>query len=260
MRNIIVLISVLLLFNSCDLLTGKSKDKAGSEVVVVKKSTTPKIKNGKKKYYFATGELKSIVEYKDNKKTGVSETFYKSGEKQYSIPYLDGMKHGVVKWYYKDGKVYRETNYVRGKKDGFQKKFWENGKLKSELLYKADLLAVGLREISNLGKEKSTPYIKVEKMDLMKTKEEYVLKFRLSNGRKKVKFYQGKLIEGKFFPENGRGFRDLETKGGVAELRIAIRKGFNIDKDVDIVAIETTAYQNKRVLSVVVPVSVRNSN
>lgn len=260
MRNFVLLISALLVFNSCDLLTGKSKEQVKSKEVQKVETAVSKEKNGTKKYHFATGELKSIVQYKNNKKVGVSETFYKSGEKQYDIPYLDGMKHGVVKWYYKDGKVYRETNYVRGKKDGYQKKFWENGKIKSEFLYKEDLLSAGLKEITKTGKVKSVPSIKVEKINLLKTKEEYVLKFRLSNGHKKVKFYQGKLIEGKFFPENGRGFKELETKVGVGELRLSVPKGFNISKDMHIVAMETTAYQNKRILSIVVPVAVRNSN
>lgn len=261
MRNITLLISALLLLNSCDLLTGKSKEQTKSKEIKKVEASAPKVKNGIKKYHFDTGELKSIVQYKDNKKIGVSKTFYKSGEKQYDIPYLDGQKHGVVKWYYKDGKVYRETNYVRGKKDGYQKKFWDNGKLKSEFSYKNNLLSIGLKEIAKSGKEKSTPYIKVEKINLMKTKEEYVLKFRLSNGRKKVKFYQGKLIEGKFFPEKGgRGYKELETKAGVGELRMAVPKGFNIDKNIHIVAMESTAYQNKRILSIVIPVSIQNTN
>jgi antitoxin component YwqK of YwqJK toxin-antitoxin module len=260
MKNIVLLISALLLLNSCDFLTEKSKEQVEGKEIQKKEATAPKVKNGTKKYYFDTGELKSIVQYKDNKKTGVSETFYKTGEKQYDIPYVDGMKHGVVKWYYKDGKVYRETNYIKGKKDGYQKKFWENGKIKSEFFYKNDLLGVGLKEITKSGKVKSVPSIKVEKIDLMNSKEEYVLKFRLSNRHKKVKFYQGKLIEGKFFPANGRGFKELETKAGVGELRIPVPKGFNINKDVHVVAMETTAYQNKRVLTIVVPVSVRNPN
>lgn len=258
MKNIVLLISALLVLNSCDLLKGKSKEQIESKKIQKKEATAPKVKNGIKKYHFDTGELKSIVQYKDNKKTGVSETFYKTGEKQYDIPYVDGMKHGVVKWYYKDGKVYRETNYIKGKKDGYQKKFWENGKIKSEFFYKKDLLGIGLKEITKSGKEKSVPSIKVEKINLMKTKEEYVLKFRLSNGHKKVKFYQGKLIEGKFFPVNGRGFKELETKAGVGEVRLSVPKGFNISKDIHVVAMETTAYQNKRILSIVTPVSVRN--
>lgn len=260
MKNIGLLISVLLLLNSCDLQTRKSKESIKSKEIQTVETTVPKVKNGTKKYYFKTGELKSIVEYKDNTKIGVSETFYKTGEKQYDIPYLDGMKHGVVKWYYLDGKVYRETNYIKGKKDGFQKKYWENGELKSELFYKQDLLSVGLKEITKTGKEKSVPTIKVEKINLMSTKEEYVLHFRLSDGHKKVKFYQGKLIEGKFFPENGRGFQELETKAGVGELRLSVPKGFNFDKNIYIVAVEKTAYQNDRVLSAMVPLAIRNPN
>ncbi len=260
MKNIVFLISALLILNSCDLLTGKSKEKTESKAIETVKATDPKVKNGTKKYYFNTGELKSIVQYEDKKKVGMSETFYKTGEKQYDIPYVDGMKHGVVKWYYKDGRVYRETNYVKGKKNGLQKKYWENGKIKSELLYKDDMLGVGLKEIAKSGKEKSIPFIKVEKINLMKTKDEYVLKFRLSNGRTKVHFYQGKLIDGVFFPKNGRGFQELVTKAGVGELRLSVPKGFNFDKDIHVVALEYTAYQNDRVLATTFPIALRNPN
>ncbi|WP_321317737.1 hypothetical protein [Labilibaculum sp.] len=267
MKNIVLLISALFLITSCDLIVGGvnlikkvSEKKIETHENKVSEQLTPKVKNGTKKYYFGTGELKSIVEYKDNKKVGISTTFYKTGEKQYDIPYVDGMKHGVVLWYYKDGKVYRETNYEKGKKNGFQKKFWENGKLKSELLYKNDMLGVGLKEYAKTGKEKSEPYIKVEKIDLLKTKEEYVFKFRLSNGRNKVQFYQGKLIDGKFLPIGTRGLVELKTTAGVGELRIPISKGFNIEKNIPIVAVEKTTYQNDRILSVMVPVSIRNPN
>ena len=259
MKNLTYLLILLFAFNSCDFIkqmTEKKQEKAVEENTVASK---PKIKNGVKKYYFDTGELKSIVNYKNNKKVGISETFYKSGEKQYDIPYVDGMKHGVVKWYYKDGKVYRETDYIKGKKSGYQRKFWENGKLKSEAFYKDNLASIGLKEISKTDKKKSTPTIEVQKINLLKTKQEYVLKFKLSTGRKKVKFYQAKLIDGKFFPENGgKGIKELKTVAGVGELRIPVGKGFNIDKDINIVAVESTAYQNKRIISKKVHVSVRN--
>ena len=259
MKNITYLILFLFVFNSCDLIQEKFSKKQEESVEKTTDTSKPKIKNGPKKYYFNTGELKSIVNYKDNKKVGVSETFYKTGEKQYDIPYVDGMKHGVVKWYYKDGKVYRETDYKKGKKSGYQRKYWENGKLKSEAFYKNNLASIGLKEISKSNKTKAAPTIKVQKINLLASKQEYVLKFKLSNGRKKVMFYQGDLIEGKFFPENGgKGIVEIKTVAGVGEMRIPVGKGFNINKDINIVAVESTAYQNKRIISRKVNVSVRN--
>ncbi|WP_372753601.1 toxin-antitoxin system YwqK family antitoxin [Labilibaculum sp.] len=259
MKNSLILISVLFVFSSCDFFHKKAKEEvAGKEDKVVNTSNS-KGKNGTEKYYFGTGELKSIVHYKDNKKVGISETFYQSGEKQYDIPYVDGMKQGAVKWYYKDGKVYRETTYFKGKKDGIQKKFWENGHLKSELYYEKDMLSRDLKEYTKSGKEKTVPSIKVEKIDLLKSSEEYVLRFRLSNGRKNVQFYQGNLIEGKFFPSKGtKGFVVLKTVGGVGELRVRVPKGFNVNKKIPIVAVEKTAYQNDRLLSTVVPLVIQN--
>jgi hypothetical protein len=259
MKNSLILISILFLLSSCDLFSKKaSKEESGKQIEAVKTSDS-KGKNGIQKYYFGTGELKSIVHYKDNKKVGMSETFYQSGEKQYDIPYVDGMKQGLVKWYYKDGKVYRETSYLKGKKEGPQKKFWTNGRLKSEMNYHEDMLSLGIKEYAKSGKEKSVPTIKVEKIDLLKTSQEYVLRFKLSNGRKNVQFYQGELIDGKFFPaKGGRGFAMLKTVGGVGELRMRISKGFVTDKKIPIVAVEKTAYQNDRILTTLVPIHIRN--
>lgn len=259
MKNISYLLLFLLAFTACDFSSQKSEK---TKLVSSEKKTVtskPKLKNGVKKFYFNTGELKSIVNFKNNLKFGVSETFYKSGEKQYDIPYVKGMKHGIVKWYYKDGKVYRETAYEMGKKSGYQRKYWENGNLKSEAFYKANLASIGLKEISKTNKEKATPTIKVQKINLLEKRGEYVLKFTLSNKRKKVQFYQGKLLDGKFFPENGgRGIKEIKTIAGVGELRIPVRKGFTIDKNLTIVAVESTAYQNKRIISKEVNVGVRN--
>lgn len=265
MKRLSFILVSLFLFSSCDLIVEGFKS-----IKLIKEETqkenkpdaeiaTPNVKNGVKKYHFKTGELKSIVTYKDNKKVGVSETFYKSGEKQYDIPYVDGMKHGAVKWYYKDGKVYRETEYIKGKKSGFQKKYWENKKLKSQTKYFENLLCLGLKEFNKKGIEKKVPYVTVEKQNLVSAKNKYILKFRLSNGRKKVKFFIGKLIDGKFFPENGgRGFSELEVKAGVGTMEISVPKGFNIDKTVNIIAVESTVYQNKRLLKKSVAISVRN--
>jgi hypothetical protein len=224
----------------------------------VEKSKTPKVKNGEKKYYYNTGELKSIVNYKNNKKVGVSHTFYPSGEKQYDIPYVDGMKHGKVIWYYKSGKVYRETDYVKGKKTGMQRKYWENGQLKSEMPFKNSLPGKGLREIGNTGKEKKVAYIKVEKIDKLASAGKYILKFRLSNGRKKVKFYAGTLSEGKYFSELGKGIMEMKTVSGVGEFVFHIPPGFQVIKDFQVIAVESTSYKNKRIISKKVPISVRN--
>ena len=265
MRNIIVLVISLLMFSSCDLIVGgiqsilKIKEETEKkEDVKEEDARKPKVKNGEKRYYYDSGQLKSIVTYKDNKKVGVSHTYYKSGEKQYDIPYQDGKKHGKVLWYYKSGKVYRETEYQNGKKNGTQRKFWEDGKLKSELNYKDNMLSTGLKEYSNTGKQKSTPHIKVEEINTLRTTGEYTIRLKMSNGNKRVQFYQGELIEGKFFPKDGRGFMELRTKSGVGELKIRIQSGYQMTKDFYVVAVESTPYKNKRVLSKKIPISIRN--
>ncbi|WP_282015361.1 toxin-antitoxin system YwqK family antitoxin [Marinifilum flexuosum] len=266
MKKIILLSLVVIMFSSCDLIVSavdsiktinretKKQEEVKKENQVIYKQP----KNGVKKYKYDNGNIKSIVTFKDGKKVGVSNTFYKSGEKQYDIPYQDGKKHGKVIWYYKSGKVYRETDYKLGKKDGYQRKYWESGNLKSEMVYKDNMFSKGLKEINNSNKVKSTPKILVDEIDRVKTTGEYILRFSLSNDRKKVVYYIGELVEGKYFPADGKGFMELPSKNGIAEYKFKVGKGTQLIKNVKLVAIESTSYKNKRVLSVSVPISVRN--
>ncbi|WP_321299128.1 hypothetical protein [Marinifilum fragile] len=266
MKKLILLFLVAIIFSSCDLIVSavdsiKTINRETKKQEVVKKENKvvyKQPKNGVKKYKYDNGNIKSIVTFKDGKKVGVSNTFYKSGEKQYDIPYKEGKKHGKVIWYYKDGKVYRETDYKFGKKDGYQRKYWESGNLKSEMVFKENMLSTGLKEIDNSNKVKTTPKIIVDKIDRVATANEYILRFRLSNGRNKVVYYIGELIEGKYFPADGKGFMELPSKNGIAEYKFKVNKGSQLIKDVKLIAIESTAYKNKRVLSVSEPISVRN--
>lgn len=266
MRTLITTSLFLIFFSSCELIVSKiesfrSDNKEINNQSVEeeeKENSNSTVKNGVKNFYHKNGKIKSIVTYKDNKKVGVSHTFYKTGEKQYDIPYLEGKKHGKVIWYYQSGKVYRETEYKLGKKDGFQKKYWESGKLKSEAFYKENMLSIGLKEISNTNKVKSEPKIIVDKIDNVATTGEYVLRFKLSNGKKKVSFYFGELVEGKYFPVDGRGLYELQTKNGIAEYKFKIEKGTQLIKDIQLIAIESTSYQNERIISLKIPISKRN--
>ncbi|RUT73041.1 toxin-antitoxin system YwqK family antitoxin [Ancylomarina longa] len=262
-----ILTIILIFLSSCNLNVDgiksffNSRKEVGKKTEIVKKEvTTPKIKNGEVKYYYKSGKVKSIVNFKDNKKVGVSHTFYKTGEKQYEIPYVDGMKDGKVIWFYRSGKVYRTTEFRRGKKTGYQRKYYENGKLKSENFYKNSLLSTGLREISNTGKVKAVPHIVIQKINQLKTSQTYIVRLKLSNLSKKVTFYNGELIDGKFFPENGRGFMEIPSKKGVADIKFHINKGFQLNNTLHIIAVETTYYKNKRLLSKNIPISVRNPN
>ena len=126
MKLILILLSVFML-SSCDFI----KDKLSSKENVLDPSTSidfisinKKLRNGKVRFNFPSGKLKSIVSYKDYKKIGTSHTYYETGGIQYEIPYVNGKKNGLVKWFYKSGKLYRLTNYKEGLKHGLQKKYW----------------------------------------------------------------------------------------------------------------------------------------
>jgi len=260
-----ILTIILIFLNSCNLnIDGiksffNSKKEVSKKTEIVKKEVaTPKVKNGEVTYYYKSGKVKSIVNFKDNKKVGVSHTFYNTGEKQYEIHYVDGMKDGKVIWFYQSGKVYRTTEFRRGKKTGYQLKYYENGKLKSENLYKNNMLAQGLREISNTGKVKSTPEIEYQKINQLSNSETYIIRLKLSNSSKRVKFYNGELVDGKYFPENGRGFMEIPSHKGRAEIKFHLSKGFQLNNTLHIIAVETTYYKNTRILSKNIPISIRN--
>lgn len=256
MKYYILSLLLVLGLSSC-VFTGK-KTEEKKEIKETEKDIEVKYvqkKEGEKRYKYPSGKLKSIVNFKNGKKVGNSETFYESGEKQYDIPYVDGKKHGKVIWYYKSGKVYRETDYVKGKRTGWIRKYWEDGGLKSEMEVKNSYYSTRLREINQKGKEKKKPYITVQKIDKIQEKGEFILRFKLNNGRKSVKFYIGSLIEGKYFPPNGKGYMELPTKRGVADVILNLSVGHEINKEISVIAVEKTAYQNKRILIKKVPVS-----
>ena len=249
-------------FSSCNFIarTMESfvvKEQQKKKVEKEEKVKYVKKKEGEMRYQYPSGKLKSIVNYKNGKKIGMSHTYYESGEKQYDIPYVDGKKHGKVIWYYKSGKIYRETDYVKGKRTGWVRKYWEDGSLKSEIEMKNNCYATNLKEISNTGKVKKKPYITVQRIDKIQENGEYTLRFTLHNGRKNAKFYSGKLIEGKYFPANGRGFAEIPSRNGLAEIKFNLPPDYEINNDVNVVTFEKTAYQNKRVLSKKVSVSIR---
>jgi hypothetical protein len=232
-----------------------------TSVIVDSTSTDKKSLNGKVRYKFTSGKLKSIVNYKDNKKVGTSHTYYETGEKQYEIPYVNGKKDGLVKFFYKSGRLYRSTTYKEGLKQGLQKKYWEIGKIKSEMRFEKDMMCKGLREITKAGKQKAEPKIIVKHVNLLDQSGMYHLELSMNKKYKYVQFYIGDLLNGKCLPVKVRShLSGLETKKGKATFAFSVPKGRHINRDIPIVAVVKTLYQNHYILSVKTNVSIRNPN
>ena len=263
MKLILLVISIFIL-SSCDFTRekfSKENDAVEQSFSVDSNSKDKKKLNGKVRYKFPSGKLKSIVNYKDNKKIGTSRTFYETGEKQYEIPYVDGKKHGLVKWFYKSGKLYRSTSYKEGLKHGAQIKYWESGKVKSEMFFEANMMCTGLVEISNTGKQKKAPQIQVKHVNLLRQTNMYHLELSLNKKFRNVQFYIGELVNGKCLPiKVNSSLSELKTKKGKAVFKFSIPKGSSTDRDIPIVAVVKTSYQNQYVLTTKTKVDVRNPN
>ncbi|MCZ4694797.1 hypothetical protein DWB61_12255 [Ancylomarina euxinus] len=259
-----LILLLIFLLSSCDFIVekfSKKNDVVEQSFSIDSSSTDSKSINGEVRYKFPSGKLKSIVNYKDNKKIGISHSFYETGEKQYEIPYVDGKKHGEVKWFYKSGKLYRSTSYIAGAKHGPQRKYWEDGKIKSEMNYMDNMMCAGLKEFTNIGKQKEEPQIKVKHVNLLRDSDMYHLELSLNMKFKNVQFYIGELLNGKSLPVKVNSFMsELETKKGKAIFKFSIPKGRNANRDIPIVAVVKTAYQNYYILSTKTNVNVRNPN
>ena len=263
MKLTLILLLVFLL-SSCNFIMEKFSSKGeivDHSVIVDSSSSDKKSLNGEVRYKFPSGKLKSIVNYKDNKKVGTSHTYYETGEKQYEIPYVNGKKDGLVKFFYKSGRLYRSTSYKGGLKHGLQKKYWEIGKLKSEMLFESDMMCLGLKEITKAGKIKAEPRIIVKHVNLLEQTGMYNLELSMDKKYRGVQFYIGELLSGKCLPVKVNShLTGLETKKGKATFTFSIPRGHKIDRDIPIVALVKTSYQNHYVLSTKTNVSVRNQN
>lgn len=263
MKYTLLVLSIFAL-SSCNFIMeqfSKKDDVVEQSFTIDSSSTDSKSLNGEVRYKFPSGKLRSIVNYKNNKKIGTSHSFYETGEKQYEIPYVDGKKHGVVKWFYKSGKLYRATTYKKGLKSGPQKKYWESGKIKSEMDYVDNMMCTGLREFTNTGKQKTKPQIRVKQINLLRQSNMYHLELSVDKKYRGVQFYIGELENGKCLPVKVNSFlSELETKKGKAIFKFSIPKGNSIDREIPIVAVVKTPYQNNYVLRTTAKVSVRNPN
>ena len=152
---------------------------------------------------------------------------------------MNNKKHGKRYTYHSTGKVWKEQSYVEGKLDGICKRYDRNGKVSAEYMYKAGLPAVGLKEFTNLGKERVQPTLKIQKIDQVASAHKYKLKLSLTGENlkriKSVEFYMGDLIEGKYFHKNLSPAKATSSKTG--EFSFGVPKGHVINKTYNIIAV-----------------------
>jgi uncharacterized protein len=137
----------------------------GKKTLVSKELYINDKKEGESQYYYNTGELKEIVNYKDGKKDGYSKQFDKEGTvislNQFKDGYLvsrerinrkdeQGLRQGTHKTFYEDGSLKREVNFLDDQLHGYYREFDEDGYLLQALRYERGAV---IEEIDEEAKE-----------------------------------------------------------------------------------------------------------
>lgn len=174
---------------------------------------------------------------------GLSKRYSKSGKLLESINYADNKKDGDRITYHSNGKVYKEQLYLDGRLNGICKRYERDGQVSAEYEYKNGLPGIGLKRYTNLGKLRPDPEINIEKNDRIRTTGTYVIGLSLSGEEassfKSVEFFEGQLIEGKYYHKNLSPAKKLTDK--TAEIQIKLPKGSSINKTLNIVAVCKTS-------------------
>lgn len=166
------------------------------------------IKNGPIKVYHANGNLKTIVNYKDGVKDGISYLYYDDGETiQLALPYEDGKRQGTSKKYFKTGDLYAETTYEHNDLHGVRKTYFRSGKTKAEFPYGYGFPGVGVVEYLTNGEKKQMP-------EITYTQEASIIYLTTSEPCKSAEFHIGSLIEDQYFDELSHDLKLLPRKDG----------------------------------------------
>ena len=192
-------------------------------------------------------------------RNGTAIRYTKSGKIVEKIPYVMGKKEGVRLTYHTTGKVYKEQPYKDNKLNGICKRYDRQGKLTAEYPYKNGVPGTGLVEYTNLGKKRPDPQISVKRKDQLKTQGRYVLVLSLTGKGaeriKSVQFYNGKLIDGKYFHKNLMPARNITSKKG--EIVFELSRGLELDKTINVIAVAKTYTGLILILQKPVKISVR---
>ncbi len=258
---LVLLLSVTLGLTSCDFF-GSSNSGKNSDANEV---NADGIFYRKQHYYndpSAPVEWKVSLKKNEDGETvrqGVSIRYSKSGKVYEEVNYENNLKQGTRLTYHGNGKVWKEQVYNNGKLDGICKRYDREGRITAEYPYKNGYPGIGLKEYTNLGVEREMPKLHIQKIDQVRTANKYKLKLSLTgenlNRIKSVKYYNGDLIEGKYFHKNMIEAKPTSAKTG--ELSFGVPNGYVLNKTFNVVAVAITTDGLKLILQDKVSISVR---
>lgn len=163
--------------------------------------------------YDPNGDLKSRVTVKDSVLNGPAESYYEGGKVlKAKFQYRNGKKHGLEKRYYKSGELYRERDYRNGRLQGTERRYFRTGKLRTEVEYKDSNPSTGLIEFKTNG-EKIVNWPELT-MKQGRTADGLIrLTFFFSDRSKVVRYYEGELLEGRYFDRSQTPLTEIAGVG-----------------------------------------------
>lgn len=217
MKKIIIAFSVVLLALLCACNNGaKSKTSKGEEAendsILVQKtyhSGGGLFKVSRAKKVIIDGKEKFIID-------GENLEYYKTPQNALSSKafYKEGKRHGLFQKFYTDGKLYYEVNYENGKMDGVKKSYYKDGTLMAEMPYKKGLLGTGSVEYTSKGIAIAPMDLKVWYKKNGSSVTVYAKVLNKGKVTKRVEFFNGYLIEGKYYHKN---LQSVPMKDGIAK-------------------------------------------
>jgi len=202
-----------------------------------------KIISGDFTKFWDNGNISAEMTFKDKKLHGRAVKYYKDGKKRSEQKYINGKLEGIQKRYYTSGALYKEETYVNGKRHGLTSKFREGGLLMTEAIYKNGFPGTELKEYLTDGTiKKIYPEIVVIEEESLRKNGTLKITVFLSDKSKKVRFYLGKLDEGKFLH---KGLAEQHgIKNGVLSYTFSMKPGDILEHQFDFIARTPTKLNN----------------
>jgi antitoxin component YwqK of YwqJK toxin-antitoxin module len=228
--------------------------------IKIETSAIGNLRQGPTKSYDRQGRLLSVVYYVNNIREGIATNYYAvSGKVNSTLVYKNGIKEGDEIWYYENGQAFRVTPYIQAKIEGIQKFYFEDGKLMAEVPYKAGNVGVGLKEYKKDGTLITDyPTLIIRQKDYLANANKVILNIELSDSYAQVKFYRGKLTDGKYLNDD---LLLLATQAGTTQIDFNVPPGGGrINQIVVISANYKTKYGNPLILSKAYSLNAVNNN
>jgi len=261
MKKLLTAVLCMMLFLTSCQFFGSNGDGSASKKAQSDDGTTISIKHFNNDPH-APIEWKVKLKVNDQGETvrdGESIRYSKTGKVYEKINYVNNKKQGKRYNYHTTGKVWKEQNYLDGKLDGECKRYDRNGKITAIYYYKKGLPGVGLKEYTNLGKLRVQPVLQIQKKDEVRTSNRYKLVVSLGGENlkriKKVEYFIGELIEGKYLHKNLQNAKPLSSKKG--EFTYDVPKGSVLNKTLNVIAVAKNTDGMTLIIQKKVSVSVR---